>query len=191
MSKEVCLTVDNIEVIDNEPRIKDVVLGERLGLDRPRAIRQVVKSNMAKLLVYGCAPLVMAHEKIGFVTRQTEAYYLNEPQALLICMFSRTQKAAAVRKELINVYMAYRTQGLTKVKEHYRQVGRKESLPAGEGSFGSLYKDAVHAVLNEEEAGRKEYQLSDYEAQVIEKMRSWRAYFGANLMLELKERLKK
>lgn len=34
MSKEVCLTVDNIEVIDNEPRIKDVVLGERLGLNR-------------------------------------------------------------------------------------------------------------------------------------------------------------
>lgn len=182
MSKEVCLTVDNIEVIDNEPRIKDVVLGERLGLNRPRKIREVILSNMAELLAYGCAPLIRAHEKIGFVTRQTEAYYLNEPQALLICMFSRTQKAAAVRKELIDVYMAYRTQGLTKVKE---------SLPAGKESFGSLYKNAVHAVLDEEGSNRKEYQLSDYEAQVIEKMRSWRAYFGANLMLELEERLKK
>lgn len=191
MSKEICLTVDNIEVIDNEPRIKDVVLGERLGLKKTRDVRVVIKSNMAELLAYGCAPLVTAHEKIGFVTRQTEAYYLNEPQALLICMFSRTQKAAAVRKELVDVYMAYRTQGLTKVKEHYRQVGRKESLPAGEDSFGSLYKNALHAVLDEEGSNRKEYQLSDYEAQVIEKMRSWRAYFGANLMLELEERLKK
>ena len=152
MSEEICPTVDNIEVIDNEPRIKDVVLGERLGLNRPRKIREVILSNMAELLAYGCAPLVRAHEKIGFVTRQTEAYYLNEPQALLICMFSRTQKAAAVRKELIDVYMAYRTQGLTKVKEHYRQVGRKESLPAGEDSFGLIYKNAVHAVLNEERA---------------------------------------
>lgn len=190
MSKEVCLTVDNIEVIDNEPRIKDVVLGERLGLNRPRKIREVISSNMAELLAYGCAPLVRAHEKIGFVTRQTEAYYLNEPQALLICMFSRTEKAAAVRKELIDVYMAYRTQGLTKVKEHYRQVGRKESLPANEDSFGSIYKNAVHAVLDEENRSRKDYRLSEAEAQVIEKMRSWRAYFGTNLMLELEEKLK-
>lgn len=65
MSKEVCLTVDNIEVIDNEPRIKDVVLGERLGLNRPRKIREVILSNMAELLAYGCAPLVRAHEKSG------------------------------------------------------------------------------------------------------------------------------
>lgn len=191
MSKEVCLTVDNIEVIDNEPRIKDVVLGECLGLKKARDVRVVIKSNMAELLAYGCAPLVTAHEKIGFVTRQTEAYYLNEPQALLICMFSRTEKAAAVRKELIDVYMAYRTKGLTRVKEHYRQVGRKESLPVNEDSFGSIYKNAVRKVLDEENRSRKDYRLSEEEAQVIEKMRSWRAFFGTNLMLELEERLKK
>lgn len=190
MSKEVCLTVDNIEVIDNEPRIKDVVLGERLGLKKARDVRVVIKSNMAELLAYGCAPLLTAHEKIGFVTRQTEAYYLNEPQALLICMFSRTQKAAAVRKELIDVYMAYRTQGLTKVKEHYRQVGRKESLPANEDRFGSIYKNAVRKVLDEENRSQKDYRLSEAEAQVIEEMRSRRAFFGVSLMLELEERLK-
>ena len=47
MSEEICLTVDNIEVIDNEPRIKDVVLGERLGLNRPRKIREVILSNLS------------------------------------------------------------------------------------------------------------------------------------------------
>ena len=106
-------------------------------------------------------------------------------------MFSRTEKAAAVRKELIDVYMAYRTKGLTRVKEHYRQVGRKESLPVNEDSFGSIYKNAVRKVLDEENRSRKDYRLSEEEAQVIEKMRSWRAFFGTNLMLELEERLKK
>lgn len=36
------------------------------------------------------------------------AYYLNEEQALLICMFSRTPKAAAVRREVILVFTAGR-----------------------------------------------------------------------------------
>ena len=191
MSKEVCLTVDDLSIIENEPRIKDIVLAQRLGLSQPLNVRGVIENNYEELCGFGAIHVVRETRRSGCLFRKITEYYLNEPQALLICMFPRTQKAAAVRKELIDVYMAYRTQGLTKVKEHYRQVGRKESLPAGEGSFGSLYKNAVHAVLNEEEASRKEYQLSDYEAQVIEKMRSWRAYFGANLMLELEERLKK
>ncbi|MFV0627028.1 MAG: hypothetical protein ACK5N8_06750 [Alphaproteobacteria bacterium] len=114
------LSIHSLEVIDDEPRIKDVILGERLGLKKARDVRVVIKSNMAELLKYGGTPLLTANEKLGCLTRMTEAYYLNEAQALLICMFSRTTKAAEVRKELIDVYMAYRTKGLVKVKEHYR-----------------------------------------------------------------------
>ncbi len=72
-----------------------------------------------------------------------------------------------------------------------KAVGRKTIKPAGEDSFGSIYKNAVRKVLDEENRSRKDYQLSEEEAQVIEKMRSWRAFFGTNLMLELEERLKK
>ena len=191
MSKEVCLTVDDLSIIENEPRIKDIVLAQRLGLSQPLNVRGVIENNDEELCGFGAIHVVRETRRSGCLFRKITEYYLNEPQALLICMFSRTQKAAAVRKELIDVYMAYRTQGLTKVKEHYRQVGRKESLPTKEDRFVSLYKNAVREVLNEESLSRKEYRLSDYEAQVIEEMRTGFAFFATSLMLELEERLKK
>ncbi len=116
------LTINDLQVIEDEPRIKDIVLGERLGLERPRKIRETIQSNLSEILSFGSAPLQRANEKVGCMMRPMSAYYLNEAQALLLCMFSRTAKAAQVRKELIDVYMAYRTRGLAKVREHYRQV---------------------------------------------------------------------
>ena len=192
MKKDVStLSIRNIEIIDDEPRIKDVILGKRLGLRKSRDIRAVIKSNMAELLSYGCAPLVTANEKIGFLNRPMEAYYLNEPQALLLCMFSRTNKAAEVRKELIDVYMAYRTRGLTKVKEHYRQMNKNEKLLSTQDDSKHICKKAIEKVLKEESLSRKDYRLSTHEAAVIEEMRSWRAFFGTSLVLELSEGFKK
>lgn len=125
------LTVNDLQVIEDEPRIKDLTLAERLGIDRPRKIRDVIKSNIKELQEFGRAHLQSANEKVGCTTRTIQAYYLNEAQALLLCMFSRTAKAAQVRKELIDVYMAYRTRGLAKVREHYRQVATKPKLIKG------------------------------------------------------------
>lgn len=52
-----------------------------------------------------------------------KVYYLNEEQALLVCMFSRTERAAAVRKEVIEVYMAYR-------RGHFQQTeAGRDALP--------------------------------------------------------------
>lgn len=34
-------------------------------------------------------------------------YYLNEEQALLVCLLSRTERAEAVRPEVIRVFTAY------------------------------------------------------------------------------------
>lgn len=50
----------------------------------------------------------VANEKSGMRGRPGKAYYLNEPQALVICALSRTAKAAQVRKALIDVFMAVR-----------------------------------------------------------------------------------
>ena len=90
-------------------------------------------------------------------------------------MFSRTARAAQVRKELIEVYMAYRTRGLAKVREHYRRnpqqsvpretvsrpsaiscslpvADRRDNLPASPAyhpsgaSFLEWYISAVHAL---------------------------------------------
>lgn len=160
------LTVNDLQVIDDEPRIKDIVLGERLGFERPRKVREIIERNIKELQAFERAPhggathdrrahlqsanekagscplqmdtekvctlsFVTTTEKVGCVMRPVKTYYLNEAQALLLCMFSRTAKAAQVRKELIDVYMAYRTRGLAKVREHYRQVATKPKLIKG------------------------------------------------------------
>lgn len=116
------LTINDLQVIEDEPRIKDIVLGERLGLKRAVKIKEVIEANIKEIQGFGPCPLQTDTIKVGCVMRPVKTYYLNEAQALLLCMFSRTAKAAQVRKELIDVYIAYRTRGFAKVREHYRQV---------------------------------------------------------------------
>ena len=116
------LTINDLQVIEDEPRIKDIVLGERLGFTRAVKIKDIIERNIQELQGFGSCPQTGETMKVGCVMRKVKTYYLNEAQALLLCMFSRTAKAAQVRKELIDVYMAYRTRGLAKVREHYRQI---------------------------------------------------------------------
>ena len=116
------ITINDLQVIESEPRIKDVVLGVALGFSRAVKIKDIIERNKDELQSFGAFPQIGETMKCGCVTRQVKTYYLNEPQALLLCMFSRTARAAQVRKELIEVYMAYRTRGLAKVREHYRAL---------------------------------------------------------------------
>ncbi|WP_367354185.1 helix-turn-helix domain-containing protein [Agrobacterium pusense] len=113
--------------IDNEPRILDVRIGEELGFARPRKVREIIERNIPELLTYGSLPRRRANlgAKGG---RPTEEAFLNEPQALLICMWSNTAKAASVRKMLIDVFMEYRRGKIEKpihVREHDRRTSTK------------------------------------------------------------------
>lgn len=111
--------------IDSEPRVLDVLLGERLGMAQPRNLRTKIKENSDELSLYGkvCTVSVQTSAAGG---RPGTAYYLNEPQALLICMFANTAKAAQVRKMLIDVFMEYRrSQGMVKVQAHERRTSTR------------------------------------------------------------------
>lgn len=94
-------------VAGQEPRIHDLRLAEALGFQRPRAIRQVLVRNASELARYGevSATIVATGPRGG---RPSTEYWLNEGQALLICMFSETARAADVRQQLIEVFMAWR-----------------------------------------------------------------------------------
>lgn len=122
------LTVADLNIeIDDEPRLQDVILGEGLGFSRPRAIRQIIDRNSLELQTYGGLPRRVANRS-SRGGRPTEEAFLNEPQALLICMFSNTPRAAAVRKMLIDVFMEYRRGKLDKpvhVREHDRRTSTK------------------------------------------------------------------
>lgn len=103
------LTIRDVNEVAAEPRVADLRLAEALGFERPRAVRQLIERNAAELGGYG--------EIVSTVERTTDprgrgrpgvAYWLNEGQALLVCMFSRTERAAAIRRQVIAVFLDWR-----------------------------------------------------------------------------------
>jgi hypothetical protein len=100
-------TLSDLEIINtHEARVVDTVVAERLGYDRPRKVRELIERNTAELLTFGNLPHRGANS--GQRGRPAEEYLLNEGQALVVCALSRTPKAAEVRKQIIDVFMAWR-----------------------------------------------------------------------------------
>lgn len=100
-------------VINNdEPRILDTDLAEALGMKTPRNIRKdLIVPNLTELRGYGDLGASPPKEKRR--GRPVLLYHLNEDQALLLCMFSRTPKAVEVRKLVITTFRAYQKGHLT------------------------------------------------------------------------------
>lgn len=102
--------------INHEPRVLDTTLAKALGFSRDRDIRKIIERNQPELETYGTIATRWRDAQIGSgATRKVTEYFLNEGQAILIAVFSRTPKAAEVRKEVIEVFMAYRRNQLPKV----------------------------------------------------------------------------
>jgi len=110
MSALPTLCAVDLRVIDGEaePRIHDLRLAERLGFERPRAIRQLIERNLADLETYGRLPRAVATSHDGSGARPVEEYWLNEGQVVRLCTLSKTPFAAMVTKEAIDVFLAYR-----------------------------------------------------------------------------------
>ncbi len=116
----------NAAIAGTEPRVRDLDLAAWLGFERLRDIRKLIERNLEELGTHGGivvtpsrgagAPVEVGGGKLrhdGANTPPTRGpvaleYWLNEQQALLICMFSRTDRAAEVRKQVIDVYVAWR-----------------------------------------------------------------------------------
>lgn len=139
--------------IEDEPRILDLDLAAELGIERPRDIRTTIVRNSEELEMYGAVHITATNSNSLFCGskpqntnylksddnsslrhdtvnprkrgRPGKAYYLNEGQALVICALSRTEKAAEVRKALIEVFMAYRQGKTVNVKQHYRRPPKR------------------------------------------------------------------
>jgi hypothetical protein len=101
------VTVQDLKVLDDTPRMLDLRLAEALAFSQPIDIRKLVRRNQDELAKYGevFATVAKTTPNGG---RPGEEFWLNEPQSILICMFSRTDKAAEVRREIIEVFMAWR-----------------------------------------------------------------------------------
>lgn len=101
------ITPTDLKLLDTEPRVQDLHLAEALEFAQPYDIRKLIKRNDGELTKYGEVFATVA-KTLPNGGRPTEEYWLNEPQCVLVCMFSRTDKAADVRKEIIDVFLAWR-----------------------------------------------------------------------------------
>lgn len=99
-----------IRTINNqpEPTILDEDLAEKLGYERPRVIRDLIKRYVesGKLPGINVRRTVRRTSMPHGGTRQTEvdAYFLNEEEALYITAKSETPEADAMLKEVIHVF---------------------------------------------------------------------------------------
>jgi len=90
-----------------EVRVLDLTLAERLGYERPRAIRDLIKRHRAELEGMGSLPHRAANPgpKGG---RPTAAFYVNEAQALFILAKSETARANIELAYVAEVFTEYR-----------------------------------------------------------------------------------
>lgn len=95
-----------LHTIGNTPLVLDTDLAERLGYEKHENIRHLIARNADELSGYGI--ICTAQTNTGKRRRPGKAHYLNEEQALLVCVLSKTENAAAVRKLVIDTLMAVR-----------------------------------------------------------------------------------
>jgi hypothetical protein len=93
-----------LHVVNDEPRVLDTDLAQRLGFDRPVKVRDLIKRNRAEIETFGPLPTV------GRVINGGQAVeaYLNEEQALLVAALSKAPRAPEVRAALIRTFVALR-----------------------------------------------------------------------------------
>lgn len=90
--------------VSGEFRVHDLALAEKLGFERPRDIRKLIRRNEYKLLKFGgCATVARVVEG-----NETVEYYLNQKQAIFLCMKSETDEAFDVQVEIVRVFDAYK-----------------------------------------------------------------------------------
>ena len=92
--------------VNGELRIYDLHIAERLGFSQAFDIRKIIKRYEAKLLNFGVLATV-AKTSGALGGRPTNEYYLNQKQAIFVCMKSETDKAADVQVEIVHVFDAY------------------------------------------------------------------------------------
>jgi hypothetical protein len=94
---------------EDEPRIGHFDLAERLGHIDRRAASRLVQRSRNELRGYGPIGQRVRMVSIGSgAKRAVQEYLLNEPQAILVCIFAQTPKAAEVRKLLIETFLSAR-----------------------------------------------------------------------------------
>lgn len=99
------LTERSLTVIDGDARLSDKHISDVLGYGRVNDLHRIIRKHEAELESYGELLCRTGKASGG---RPSLTFLLNEAQATLICMFSRTDRAAEARRLIIEVFTRWR-----------------------------------------------------------------------------------
>lgn len=161
----------DLTVFENEPRIRDIILGKRAGMAIPRSIRRVIENNLDDLKRYGplCAQNTMVLLGSG-AQRGIKEYWLNEGQAIRLCSLLKSEKAQELTYGVITVFIEWKrgnvAQRVIKDKDWYedREKGKvsREGYTDKFKELGAYGWDYARAT----DAGYKEY-LNGTKSQIV------------------------
>ena len=100
------LARNDLSVIEGEARVTCRRLAEVLGYSRVDPLVRVIRNRIAELEDFG-EILHIKVEKSGR-GRPKSNYFLNEHQAVAICMWAETAKAREARRQIVEVFVAWR-----------------------------------------------------------------------------------
>jgi hypothetical protein len=130
------LAVSDLTILDGSPCIRETRLSEALGIRPEWDISQLIQENFGELMRRG--PAWRTTTPVWNDDGQKHAadeYYLNEQQALLICILSGTENAALTRQQMSEVFLAWRR---TKLVDTVRADATTETLQRLEGRLAAL-----------------------------------------------------
>lgn len=123
---------------DDEPRVRDLELAERLGFSRPRDVRKLIKDLTVAGKLHDVAHRDGAARAPGQVAARPEReFWLTEAQALKVIAKSETDVADAILDEVIRVFIAVRRGELTSATTTARAEGQRDAMRAllGDGEL--------------------------------------------------------
>jgi hypothetical protein len=129
--------MDIVVEVAGEPRMRDLVLAERLGMSNRYKIRELIGRHMDRLQQLGPVSVTLsAEEKEGFPHRgenlggrPSKTFWLNRKQVLYLCAKSETPRAADVTIAMVEVFDAWLEGKRVPVKEHMRRPPQREPAP--------------------------------------------------------------
>jgi hypothetical protein len=114
------LRAADLREFEGEARVEDLRIAELLGYATPTEVRRVIRRHLDEIHTHGVLPQSdrkniaarfsgQSDRKIARGRGRPERIFmLNEAQAVLVTMFSRTERAAQVRQQIVQVFLAWR-----------------------------------------------------------------------------------
>lgn len=150
----------SLDTTGDEPLVRDIDLAERLGYEKPRDVRKLIKRLIDRgiiAVIHQRSTVERTSQPHGGEREYTVTeYWLTEGQAMHVCMQSKTPNAITIQKEVVNVFMAVR-------KGNYGQLALLER------TVGMAIERSVGPIIHQVSVGFA--QMLSTQAKVLEQVR--------------------